>query len=469
MRLALAICCLIFNFSQAQEISYFRKDNGVPNSDHALPTDWDKDANLLWRTPLPPGHSSPCICGESIYLTTFQAEEKELATVAIDRVSGKLKWKQVVPTKTLEAFHVTGSPATASPACDGSRVFSFFGSYGMLCYDLDGKLVWERRMGPFQDEFGACSSPILVDGKVILNEDHDIDSFLIALDAKTGEVIWKTPRGDATRSYSTPVVLERNGSKEILVAGSLQLTAYDPSTGAKRWWYNGLSRIVDSTPVIRDGIIYMASWTPGGDPGERIAMEPFPEALEKFDKNGDKTIGKEELPAGSPVIDRFFRIDLNQNEKLEGNEWERHAAVFDKAQNVAIALEPGSIGELTSKYVKWTYTRGLPTVPSSVVHDGVMMMVKDSGIVTLLDITTGELIHQGRAEGRGNYYSSLVAGDGKIFMASESGVMTVFKSGREWKILSSHDFGERMMATPVIANGVFYVRTDAALYGFVKK
>ena len=152
----------------AQEVSYFRHDHGVAKGNYALPNDFEKDAQRLWRTPLDTGHSTPCVCGDSIFLTTFQAEEKELATVAIDRATGSIKWKRTVPTKTLEAFHVTGSPATATPACNGSQVFSFFGSYGMLCYDLDGKLLWERPMGPFQDEFGACSSPILVDNMVIL-------------------------------------------------------------------------------------------------------------------------------------------------------------------------------------------------------------------------------------------------------------------------------------------------------------
>ena len=467
--LCVVASCLFHPMLLAQEVSFFRHDSGVAIGDHALPSDFAKDAKLLWRTPLDKGHSTPCVCGNSIFLTTFRAVEKELATVAIDRATGRMQWKQTVPTNSLEAFHDTGSPATATPACNGSQVFSFFGSYGLLCYDLDGKLLWERPMGPFQDEFGACSSPILVDNMVILNEDHDLDSFLIAIDQRTGETVWRVPREDATRSYSTPIVLERNGTKDILVAGSLQLSAYDATTGDKRWWFNGLSRIVDSTPVIQDGVIYMATWTPGGDPGDRIAMEPFAEALEKYDKNSDKMISKSELPSGSPVVDRFFRIDLNQNEKLDENEWIRHAAVFDRAQNVAIAIEPGTSGELTSRFVKWTYSRGLPTVPSSLVYEGVMTMVKDSGIVTMIDVASGQMLHQGRAEGRGNYYSSLVGGDGKVFMTSESGVMTIFKAGKEWNILSSHDFGERMMATPVISKGVMFIRTDDALYSYSKR
>ena len=357
-----AMGCVFSSMGFSQEGSYFRHDHGIARGSPELPADFEKGAKQLWRTPVDKGHSTPCVCGDSIFLTTFRAEEKELATIAIDRASGRIRWKKSVPTKTLEAFHVTGSPASSTPACNGSQVFAFFGSYGMLCYDLDGNLLWERRMGPFQDEFGACSSPILVDDNVVLNEDHDLGSFIIALDQRTGETKWEIPREEATRSYSTPILLERDGVKEILVAGSLQLLAYDAATGKKRWWYNGLSRIMDSTPLIHDGVIYIASWTPGGDPGERIAMEPFQDAIGKYDKDQDEMISKNELPAGSPVLDRFFRIDLNQNEKLEEGEWSRHALVFERAQNMAVAIEPGSNGELTSRFVKWTYTRGLPTV-----------------------------------------------------------------------------------------------------------
>lgn len=452
----------------SQEPSYFRHDHGVATDQQSLPADFSSDAKQLWRTPLPPGHSSPCLCGDLIVLTTFQADKKELATVGLDRATGKVRWKQVVPTESIEPFHSTGSPAAATAACNGKQIFSFFGSYGLLCYDLDGNLLWERTMGPFQDEYGAASSPVLVDDKLILNADHDIDSFIIALDQASGETAWQATRSEATRSYSTPIILERDGAKQVIVAGALQLAAYDSSTGEKLWWFNGLSRIVDCTPVINDGRIYSASWSPGGDPGKRISMEPFSQALAQYDKNQDGLVAKDELPSGSPVLERFFRIDLDQDQRLDEQEWARHATVFERAQNVAVALDPGTRGSLDPQHVRWSYARGLPTVPSSVVYDGVLTMVKDSGIVTLLDINTGQMLQQLRAAGRGNYYASLVAGDGKVYLISESGVMTVLQSGPEGKILSSYDFGERVMATPVIADGIFYIRTDAALYSFVK-
>lgn len=259
---------------------------------------------------------------------------------------------------------------------------------------------------------------MLVGDKVILNEDHDIDSFLIALDQKTGEVAWKTAREEATRSYATPVVFDNHGRTEILVAGSRQLAAYDPSDGKKLWWFDGLSRIVDSTPVVANGEIYLATWTPGGDSDNRIRMEPFPMALTSFDKNGDGEIGKDELPAGDPILERFFRIDLSQNQGLDQQEWEKHALVFERAQNIAAAIRPGTHGLLPAENVNWNYQRSLPTVPSSVVYGG---------------------------------------------------VVTILKAGRDWSILGSHDFKERILATPVISDGLMLIRTDNALYAFRAK
>jgi outer membrane protein assembly factor BamB len=454
--------------AQSSSLSYFRSDFGVVQDSPPLPEDLSKDAKLIWRTELLPGHSTPCVVGDSIFVTTYQADIKQLATVALDRASGKVKWRKPVKTESIEPVHVTGSPACASPASNGKQIFSFFGSYGLLCYDWDGNQLWDLPMGPFQDEFGAASSPILLDDKIILNQDHDINSFLMAIDQRTGKVLWKTPREQATRSYSTPLILNRDGKKRILVAGALQLAAYDPETGKKQWWFNGISRIVDNTPIIQDGIIYVATWTPGGDSESRISMEPFPEALQAFDKNGDSKISKDELPKDSPVLDRFFRIDLNQDGGLDSAEWARHAAVFEQAQNVAVALEPGSEGSLDPRYVRWTHTRGLPTVPSSVVYDGVLTMVKDSGIITVLDCQSGKQLQQLRAAGQGNYYASLVAGDGKVYLVSEQGVLTVLQAGANPKVLSSHNFEERVMATPVIQDGRIYIRTEAAIYCYTK-
>ncbi len=168
------------------------------------------------------------------------------------------------------------------------------------------------------------------------------------------------------------------------------------------------------------------------------------------------------------MIPRFFRIDLDQDQKLNKSEWDKHASVFERAQNVAMIVQPGGTGDVTQQAVRWKYRRGLPTVPSSVVYDGVCYMIKDGGVITSLDAETGQLLKQGRAAGPGNYYASLVAGDGKVYLCSERGVITVLKAGRDWEVLSSHDFDQRIMATPVVADGKMYIRTEQALYCFQK-
>ncbi len=451
--------------SRAAEPTFFRKHGGVAaDSKQRLPERFGEQ-QTVWRQPLAPGQSTPCLYGDSIFLTTYVAAEKALATVALDRSTGKVRWRAAAPAKEIEEFHRVGSPAVSTPACDGERLYVFFGSYGLLCYSLDGNLLWSKPMGPFQDEFGAGSSPVLVDDKIILNEDHDVDSFLIAIDKMTGKTVWKTPREGFTRSYSTPVIWQEGERKLVVVAGALQLAAYDVQDGGKVWWVDGLSRILDTTPIVVDRTIYLATWTPGGDQAGRISMQPFEEAAKQFDKDKDGMIAKTELPEGD-VLTRFFRIDLNQDEKLNADEWAQHARVFDQAQNAAMAVKPKGKGNLTKSCVQWIARRGLPTVPSPVVYQGVVYMVKNGGIITSLDAATGEILKQGRAAGRGNYYPSLVAGDGKVYVLSENGVLTILKAGKTWETLGTHDLGERCMSTPILADGVIYLRTDEALYCF---
>jgi outer membrane protein assembly factor BamB len=335
----------------------------------------------------------------------------------------------------------------------------------MFCYDLDGKKVWEQKMGPFRDEYGAGSSPVLHDGKVFLSQDHDIDSFLEALDAATGRVLWKTARPDAVRSYSTPFVWTGGGEPQLLVAGALQLNAYNPSNGERLWWINGLARIVIPTPVSSGPVIYMASWAPGGDQGKRLSFLPWNDAVAKWDSNHDGKLSKQEID-DHEVQDRFFRMDLDQDGLLNRQEWERHAAVFTKAQNAVLAIKPAGRGELPDSAVVWKHSRGVPYVATPVLDHNILWMVKDGGIVTKLDAATGELLQEERAAAVGNYFASPVAGDGKVYVSSVTGTVTVLAAERDWRVLSSKDFHEKIFATPALANGKIYLRTEKALYCF---
>ena len=443
---------------------YFRSDGGVPTSDQVpLPGDLNDAQTLVWRTDLPPGHSTPCVTADRIFVSVI--EKQQLATMALDRKTGGRLWKRVVQVEGIESTHSTGSPASSSPASDGERVYVFFGSYGLLCYDLEGRLIWDKRMGPFEDDFGAASSPVLVGNKVILNEDHDSGSFLIAVNKLSGKTVWETPRSGHTRSYSTPVVWKSEGRETVLVAGALQLAAYDAHSGKRIWWINGLARIVNPTPVLGRDRVFVASWSPGGDTNSRISMQDWSAANRQWDKDGDKILAGEELPEGE-VKGRLSIIDLDLDGGVNQFEWEKYARVFELARNSILAIRPGGQGDLTGTNTLWRYLRGIPYVTSPVLYRQMVYMVKNGGIVTSLDAESGKLVKQGRVTGLGNYFASPVAGDGKVYLASERGVITVLKAGSDWEVLSSHDLGERIMASPVIADGRLYVRTEVALYSF---
>jgi outer membrane protein assembly factor BamB len=462
---AMPFCSLV----AAEGPSYFRRNQSVDGGEFALPEQFSAKEQLVWRQEVSPGISTPCVHGDLVVVTTWDKSKKELATVALDRVSGRRLWRKVLETARIEKTHSTGSPAVSTPACDGHRIYVFFGSFGLVTYDLDGRELWRKPMGPFQDEFGASSSPVLVDDLLVLSQDHDIDCFLIAVNPSNGKTVWKTSRQGQTRSYSTPIVWASGSERVLVVAGALKLTAYEIKTGRPLWWVRGLSRIVDTTPVTTLKRLYIASWTPGGDVSERISMEPFAEALEALDKDNNKKVAKSELPEGSAVAARFFRIDLDQDGELDQAEWQQHADVFKNAQNVAMSVRPGGRGDVTRTHVEWQSREGLPVVPSPALYDGLLYMVKNGGILTSLDAKTGKRTRRGRIPGRGNYYASLVAGDGKVFACNESGVLSIIKAGKAWSVIGSHDFGEKILATPVVHGGRMFIRTESAVYCFGRK
>ena len=458
---AATLAPIVASAARAGEPTYFRRDQGLAvGEERHLPEDLDP-AHGVWRQSLPPGHSTPTIALDRIFLTAHDGND--LITLCLDLTSGQELWRQSLHVDALEKFHREGSPAAASVACQDGRVFAFFGSYGLACYDVDGKLLWSKRLGPFHDEFGAASSPILIDDKVILCEDHDLDSYLLAVRQTDGQTVWQTPREGFTRSYSTPVVWNAGGRRQLVVAGSLQLAAYDPDDGRQLWARDGFARIVNTTPAVAGDMLYVATWSPGGDTDARIAMEPWDVALAMWDGDKNGKLESAELPAGE-VQSRFYRIDLDNDQALDQREWDKYAEIFERAQNTMVALRADA--QDGPPEVVWEYHRGLPYVASPLVYRGRVVLVKDGGIVTVLDAADGKLVTQARARGAGNYYASPVAGDGKIYLSSEGGSITVFRPGKRLDVISSHDFGELIAATPVIADGRIYVRTAKALYCF---
>ncbi len=463
---AIAFLSLFAPIAVASDWPQFRGINcsGRAAVGPALPTDVGPETNVVWKTALPPGHSSPIVVGDRLYLTAER--EKTLLTIALDPGSGKVVWQAEAPSTTLEKVHKIGSHAQSTPAADGDCVVSFFGSCGLFCYDRAGKQLWHQPMGPFKNDFGAGSSPILAGDWVLLCQDHDQGSFLTALDKNTGKTIWKTDRSEFLRGYCSPVVWEVDGKKQVVVAGTLRVVGYDLATGKELWTVRGISRTVCMTPVVGDdGVLYVAGWSAGGDAEARIEVEPFDSVIKRLDKNGNGKLEANELTTG-PIAERFTQVDVDKDGSITREEYERFRDLFAKGQNVMLAIRPGGKGDVTDTHVVWRNTKQVPFCASPLHVGGLVFTVKDGGFLSCLDAKDGKLLKRERLPGPGNYYSSPVAGDGKIYLLSERGRLTVVSAVRDWQVLASSDFQEDGYATPALADGRIYLRTAGHLYCF---
>jgi outer membrane protein assembly factor BamB len=450
-------------YAEGKAPAYFRADQGTP-AGGVLPADLAATNLIRWRTPMDLGQSTPVLAGRRLFLTAAREKERELSTLAVDAESGQVLWRATVVVPSIEEYHPQeGNASVATPATDGERVFVFFGSYGLVCYDLDGNKLWEQRMGPFRDEYGAASSPVVADGRVFVVQDHDLGSFVAAFEAATGKEIWRMERPDAVRSYATPVLWKQGTEEQLLIAGALELAAYDPRNGEKLWWVNGLARIVIPTPVCEGGTIFVTSWSPGGDSGQRIALPRWTEAVAKWDITKDGRLAEAEVD-DREVLSRFKRMDLDANGLLDQAEWERHALIFQKARNSTMAIRPTGRGDLTDRAILWQQDRGAPYVASPLLHGDAVWMVKDGGLVSKIDVANGKLLFQERLPFSGKYYSSPVADPEKILFASVNGALTLVSSGAEWRILSTRELREPILATPLLVCQRLYIRTGKAIY-----
>lgn len=288
----------------------------------------------------------------------------------------------------------------------------------------------------------------------------------MALDKRTGATIWKTDRSEFLRGYCTPVIWESGGRKQIVVAGTLRVAGYDLESGKEVWTVRGIARTICMTPVVGDdGKLYVAGWAAGGDAGAPIEPEPFDRAIKRLDKNGNGKLENTELTSG-PMAERFTQVDLDKDGSITRQEYERFRGLFREGRNVVLAIQPGGKGDVTTSHVAWRNTRQVPFCASPLYLDGLIYTVKDGGFLSCLDAKNGELVKRDRVPGQGNYYSSPVAGDGKIYLANQRGRVTVVQAGRDWRVLSRGDFEEDIYATPALADGRIYVRTAGHLYCF---
>lgn len=460
------LSCQMMGVVQASDWPQFRGTNGasVDPSTAKLPQEIAPEQNQIWKTTLPPGHSSPIVVGDRIFVTAVR--DKKLWTIGLDRRTGTIQWESEAPYEKLEAIHRIGSFAQATPCADGEVVISFFGSSGLYCYDHSGKRLWHKPMGPFVNDFGAASSPIIVGDRIILCQDHDLDSFLMCLDKKSGDVIWKTDRSEFLRNSCTPILWNNEGRLQIVVAATLRVVGYDLQSGKEAWTVRGISRAVISSPSVgADGNLYLAGWAAGGDDAERIGVEPFDDVAALKDSNKNGTLEEEELKEG-PVYQRYTQADRNKDGHLTKAEYEYFRALFDQGRNLLMSIKPGATGDSTTTHVRWRHPKLVPFCASPLLINGLFISVKDGGIMQCLDANTGKPSTPLRLEASGSYYASPVAGDGKIYLIDEQGRLTVVAARSELEVLYSADFKEDVFATPAVVDGRIYLRTATALYCF---
>jgi len=462
-RYILLLCLMTHAFGA--DWTRFRGPNGSGVADGgALPREIGADKNVVWKTTIPMGKSSPVVTSDRIFLTGH--ESGKLFTFALDRKSGRMLWRVEAPGHRDEKRNKLNDPASPTAVSDGSNVYVFFAGFGLVSYTGDGKERWRLALGPFTNFHGMGASPVLADGKVLMICDQDIDAFLIAVDQNTGKTAWKVMRPDMVHSFSTPIVHQTApGKSEVIVPGSYQMTSYDVATGKELWKVRGLTYQVKSVPVIGGNTLYFNGWAPGGEPSERMELPPFDQMIKDHDTDRDGKLSKSEVPKNwHPGT--WDMQDLNKDGLLDGKDWEYYR-MRRTSSNSAMAIKLGGSGDVTNTHVLWRYEKSLPDVPGILLYKNVLYLIRNGGILQTLDPATGAMLKQGRLpHALDEYYASPVAGDGKIYLISRNGNVSVLEAGGEWGITATGEFNEEVFATPAIADGHMWVRTTTALYDF---
>jgi outer membrane protein assembly factor BamB len=464
--IVLVSCCLVLAAAPPDWPGFRGPNRAGVDDGGALPAKFGHGKNLAWRTNLPPGASSPAIAGDRVFVTAYEGDE--LLTFAIGRASGNVLWRRAITRQRSERTHELNNAASASPATDGSNVYVFFGDFGLVSYGAGGGERWRLPLGPFRNLHGMASSPMLAGDKVVLICDQDVDAYLLAVQKDSGKAAWRKDRPEVVHGFSTPTLFEPPGAApQLIVPGSYQLAAYDPATGEKLWWVRGVTWQVKTAAVVDDETVYLSAWAPGADAGSRRFFPPFEEVIAEADSDGDGKLSPEEIPEEMRHPGSWTAIDLDGDGYMDAREWGFYRARW-ASRNVTLAVRPGNArGDLTETHVEWEYERAVPVVSSPLLYRGKLYTIKDGGILTVFEAASGDVLHQGRVTGAiDKYYASPVAGDGKIYLLSETGKIAVLDADDPARVLAVNDLEEPGYATPAIADGTIFVRTGRALYAF---
>jgi len=480
----------------------FRGPNGSGIATDSKPPLKIDSSKPSWKVPTLIGHSSPVISDRRIFLTGVKNDR--LVILAYEKSTGKLAWHREAPKVNLEKVHEANSPAAPTPALDNDRLYVYFGSYGMLCYDHDGKELWKKPIPAPRTLYGTSSSPITYKDLIILVLDDDNNlprsrlskSKLLALKKATGETAWETPRPFQRSGWSTPIIWNHGNQKELVVLGNGRLTGYDLLSGQEKWFVTGFSRETISSPVASNGLVFASASKRGGGGNARVDPEPFWKSIIVFDTNGDKKLQRSEmighftfpfrpeLPLGHPGFGMPLPKDKRKrNQRLDGifgwmdknrdGFWSHKEFTENfshgSGKPLLIAVRPGGKGNITDSHVEWELNRGIPEIPSPVLFKNRLYMVRSGGLLSAVDAATGKPLYSERLGSSGQYSASPVIANGHLYLASEPGQITIAKTGNKFEILHQHKLGESIHVSPAFDESTLYIRSTKHLWAFRKQ
>jgi len=453
-----------------------------------------------WRTKVPPGLSSPVLSGGRIFLTG--EEDRKLLTIAFDKATGMELWRRQAPGAAEEKVHQAASRASSTPFVDEERVIAYFGSYGLLCYDHDGNEVWKREIETPQTLYGMASSPVGYGDLVIMVLDDDRNlpdsklsrSRVVAFDKKSGKVVWETARPFCRSGWSTPIIWDHKEGKDLVVLGHGRLDGYDPLTGKGKWYTTGFSRETIAVPVADRHHVFASSSRRGGDGDLDTDPKPFWESILPFDENKNGKIERTEmvppftfpfrpeLPLGHPG----FGLPMPKEPKKREERVDWMLSWFDKDQDRAwskeefmkgfknkpgkpllMAVRPGGAGDVTASHATWTVNRNIPEIPSPLLHDGMIYLIRAGGVLAAMDAGDGAMVYREKVSSLGGQCTaSPVSANGYLYLVASHGVISVVAMGKEFKEVHSHRLGEEIETTPAIDQDTIYMRTKGHLMAF---
>jgi outer membrane protein assembly factor BamB len=433
------------------------------------------------------GLSSPIVGGNGIFLTGRSGSRLE--TLCVDQGSGKIRWRQGIDVAAVEKVHSANSAATPTPVCDDERVYAYFGSYGLVAYDFEGHEAWRQPL-PMAKTFmnqGTSTSPVRAGDWVIVFEQNGDESALMAFGAKDGKEAWKAGCPVYNNTWSTPVRWSETSGERVGLACAGRFSAFDVKTGKLMWWTDGLSKEVCGTPAWSDGCLYISSASVQGERSNMKVPPPFDEFAKKYDKNGDGLIAFDEVPSDFLFTDRqasggagnmtlrqamqFFG-GVDRSKPLTRENWDRMRdglkEFIESEWNNSnlMAVRAGGEGNVTKSNRLWQETRGIPEISSALAYGKRLYQVRSGGLLVCRDLETGKLVYEVRLAAQGGYFASPVAADGRIYIISDQGVVTVVRAGDSFAELAHNELGENVKATPAIAKDTIIIRSAGHLWAF---